>query len=90
MAIPYEEAKRRAREAGREATKAAQAVLIEAATAGMTPEQRAAFDALVEEYRYCAMLRARAAYVSYAILGDLVRAGWRRSAPGELPKGPPA
>jgi len=38
------------------------------------------FDELVAEYRYRAAMRHGAPYVSYIVLADLVRAGWRRSA----------
>ena len=43
-------------------------------------ELKPVFDQLVNEYRYRAALRHGAPYVSYIVLADLVRAGWRRSA----------
>jgi len=42
-------------------------------------ELRPVFDELVDEYRYRAALRHGAPYVSFIVLADLVRAGWRRS-----------
>jgi hypothetical protein len=40
---------------------------------------RSEFDKLVEDYRYHAMLRHGAPYVSYFVLADLIGFGWRRS-----------
>ena len=37
------------------------------------------FDALVEEYRFFAVIHHRAPFVSYVVLADLVRSGWRPS-----------
>lgn len=40
-----------------------------------------AFDALIEDYRFNAPLNYGIRFVSYLILGDLVRAGWRLAPP---------
>lgn len=37
------------------------------------------FDQLVAEYKYAAAMRHGAPYVSYIVLADIVRAGWRLS-----------
>src|SRR5262249_54962608 len=45
----------------------------------LIPESlRSEFDKLVEDYRYHAMLRHGAPYVSYFVLADLIMFGWRR------------
>ena len=41
---------------------------------------RLIFDSLVAEYRYAATVRHGAPYVSYIVLADLVRVGWRHTA----------
>ncbi len=46
----------------------------------LSDESKPVFDELVDEYRYLAALRHGAPYVSYIVLADLVRAGWRHSA----------
>lgn len=38
---------------------------------------RSIFDALVEEYRFLANVHHRSPFVSYLVLADLVRNGWR-------------
>ena len=35
------------------------------------------FDSLVEDYKFAATVRHGRGYVSYIVLADLVRAGWR-------------
>ena len=35
------------------------------------------FDNLVEDYKFAATVRHGRGYVSYVVLADLVRAGWR-------------
>jgi len=45
----------------------------------------AAFDALVQDYQFYASVHYASRFVSYLILADLVRAGWRPSAPSEFP-----
>ena len=42
-------------------------------------ELKPTFDALVAEYKYLAFLHHRAPFVSYLVLADLVRNGWRPS-----------
>jgi hypothetical protein len=39
------------------------------------------YDALVLDYRYYAFVHHRQPFVSYKILADLVRTGWRRNSP---------
>jgi len=43
-------------------------------------ELQAEFEQLVEDYRFAAHTRYGKRFVSYVVLGDLIRAGWRRSA----------
>jgi len=38
------------------------------------------FDEFVADYKYAATCRHGAPYVSYTVLADMVRAGWRPSA----------
>ncbi|MEW6410925.1 MAG: hypothetical protein AB1483_00470 [Candidatus Zixiibacteriota bacterium] len=38
------------------------------------------FDQFVQDYKYCATLRHNKPYVSYIVLADMIKAGWRRSA----------
>lgn len=38
------------------------------------------FDDFVAHYKYHAAMRHGAPYVSYIVLADMVRSGWRRSA----------
>lgn len=38
------------------------------------------FDQLVEDYKFSSTVHHDRGYVSYIILADLVKAGWRRSA----------
>ncbi|MBN2465642.1 hypothetical protein JXD38_08505 [candidate division WOR-3 bacterium] len=45
-----------------------------------------AFDELVSHYRYIATSRYGSPFVSYIVLADLIRSGWRCSAE---PLGPP-
>jgi len=47
---------------------------------GLSDELKPIFDDLVEEYRYHTSMRYGKPYVSYIVLADLVRSGWRRSA----------
>lgn len=42
-------------------------------------ELKPIFDQLVAEYKYAAAMRHGAPYVSYIVLADIVRAGWRLS-----------
>jgi len=41
---------------------------------------RSHYDCLVETYRYYAFMHYERPFVSYKILADLIRDGWRRSA----------
>jgi len=43
-------------------------------------ELKPIFDELVEDYRFAVHLRYGKRFVSYIVLADLVKAGWRRSA----------
>ena len=47
---------------------------------GLSDDLKPVFDELVEEYRYRTARRYGQPYVSYIVLADLVRVGWRRSA----------
>jgi hypothetical protein len=38
------------------------------------------FDAFVADYKYAATMRHGRPYISYIVLADMVRAGWRLSA----------
>ena len=52
----------------------------EEARRSISEELQPVFDELVAEYRFSAAQRHGAPYVSYIVLADIVRAGWRRSA----------
>jgi hypothetical protein len=43
----------------------------------LDPSLRPEFDALVLDYRYFAALHYQHPYVSYKVLADLVKTGWR-------------
>jgi hypothetical protein len=43
-------------------------------------ELRAVFDDFVSDYKYAASRRHGRPYISYIVLADMVRAGWRLSA----------
>ena len=43
-------------------------------------ELRPVFDEFVADYRYAAIGRHGKPYISYIVLADMVRAGWRLSA----------
>jgi hypothetical protein len=43
-------------------------------------ELKPVFDDFVADYKYAATLRHGQPYVSYIVLADMVKAGWRRSA----------
>lgn len=55
------------------------------ARAALDERLHAAFDALVQDYQFYATVHYGSRLVSYLILADLVRAGWRPSAPSEFP-----
>ena len=40
---------------------------------------RIAFESLVGQYRFLALRHHRQAFVSYKVLADLIREGWRQS-----------
>lgn len=46
----------------------------------LPPQMVSVFDELVSEYRFLATKHHRSPFVSYAVLADLIRAGWRPSA----------
>lgn len=52
-----------------------------AARETLPAELRPVFDEFVQDYRFAATLRVGSPLVSYAVLADMVRAGWRRAAP---------
>ena len=43
-------------------------------------ELKPIFDEFVSDYRYAATLRHGRPYISYIVLADMIRAGWRLSA----------
>jgi len=43
-------------------------------------ELKPVFDAFVTDYKYAGTLRHGKPYISYIVLADMVRAGWRRTA----------
>ena len=49
----------------------------EEARNSLPDELRPAFDDLVADYKYAATLRHGKPYISYTVLADLVKAGWR-------------
>ena len=55
----------------------------EEARNSLPDELKKHFDALVAEYKAYATLRHGSPYVSYVVLADLIRAGWR---PTDVPR----
>jgi hypothetical protein len=49
----------------------------EAARSGLPEDLRPIFDEFVAQYQYAASRRHGAPWVSYLVLADMVRAGWR-------------
>ena len=45
----------------------------------LPPDLRSVFDDLVEDYKHFSIVRLGKQFVSYPILADLVRQGWRYS-----------
>ena len=43
-------------------------------------ELKPVFDEFVSDYKYAATLRHGKPYISYIVLSDMIRAGWRLSA----------
>lgn len=41
-------------------------------------ELKPVFDEIVNDYKYAATIRHGRPYISYVVLADLVRAGWRQ------------
>lgn len=52
----------------------------EAARAGLPDELKPIFDQFVEDYKFAGTIHHGAPFVSYIILAEMVRAGWRPSA----------
>jgi hypothetical protein len=53
---------------------------LEEARNSLPPELVPVFDDFVADYKFYATKRHGAPYVSYMVLADMVRAGWRLSA----------
>jgi hypothetical protein len=49
----------------------------EAARAGLPKELQPVFDQFVEDYKFAGVVHHGAPFVSYIILAEMVRAGWR-------------
>lgn len=49
----------------------------EAARVGLPEELQPIFDQFVEDYKFAGMIHHGAPFVSYIILAEMVRAGWR-------------
>ena len=49
----------------------------EEARASLPDDLRAVLDQLVKDYRFAATVHHGSPYVSYAVLAEIVRAGWR-------------
>jgi hypothetical protein len=52
----------------------------ETARNGLPEELWATFDQLVEDYRFASSIHHGMRFVSYAVLAELLRAGWRPAA----------
>jgi hypothetical protein len=55
---------------------------------GLPNELKPVFDEFVADYKYAATLRHGKPYVSYIVLADMVRAGWRRMADSQATNSP--
>lgn len=51
----------------------------EEARASLPDELKPIFDTFVEDYRFAATIRHGSPFVSYVVLAELVKAGWRPS-----------
>ena len=51
--------------------------------ASLAPELRPVFDELVEHYKFAATKCHGRAYISYEVVAELVRLGWRLGPEGE-------
>ena len=49
----------------------------EAARSGLPEELKHVFDQFVEDYKFAGVIHHGAPFVSYIILAEMVRAGWR-------------
>jgi hypothetical protein len=56
-----------------------------AAKNSLPEELKPVFDSIVEHYRFHSLFRCGRPYVSYIVLADMVRAGWRKTA-AEVPE----
>ena len=56
---------------------------LKAAPESLRIELRCQFDSLLEDYAFAACTRYGRAYVSYGVIADLIRAGWRGPGPGK-------
>ena len=52
----------------------------EQALNALPEELKTVFDEFVNDYKYAASMRHGALYVSYIVLADMIRAGWRIAA----------
>jgi len=50
----------------------------EEARNSLPEELRPIFDKFVDDYKYCATLRHDKPYISYIVLADMIKAGWRK------------
>ena len=51
----------------------------EEARSSLPDDLKPVFDSLVEDYKFAATVRYGKPYISYIVLADLVRVGWRAS-----------
>lgn len=49
----------------------------EAARAGLSAEMQSVFDQFVEDYKFAGVIHHGSPFVSYIILAEMVKAGWR-------------
>ena len=47
---------------------------------GLPDELKSVFDDFVADYLYASTMRYGKPYISYAVLADMIRAGWRQGA----------
>ena len=50
----------------------------------LSPDLVPVFDKLVEDYKFAATMHHGSPFVSYVVLADLVKAGWRRLESGDV------
>lgn len=58
----------------------------EEARSSLPAELQPIFDEFVADYKFHAMTRHGAPYVSYIVLADMVRSGWRRMDESKAPR----